>query len=52
MTEITKGKIRYTIEAIVEYDATEPQDLEYLLDEIRQYGEAKVIRVETIKEKK
>lgn len=48
MADIAGKKIRYTIKAIVEYDAGEHNDVEYLLDEIRQYGEAEIEKMETI----
>ena len=50
MTDITGKKIRYTIKAIVEYEARETNDIQYLLDEIRQYGEAEVEMVETVED--
>ena len=50
MMEITKGKIRYTIKAVVEFEATEHEDLESILDGIRQYGTAEVEKVEAIEE--
>jgi len=50
MADITNKKIRYTIKAIVEYEAGEQNEIEYLLDEIRQYGEAEIEGVETVED--
>jgi len=44
---VTK-RIRYTIKAVVEYDVGEPEDISYLLEEIRQYGEATIENTEII----
>ena len=50
MADITGKKIKYTIKAIVEYEAGENNDVQYLLDEIRQYGEAEIEGVETVED--
>ena len=44
MADITTSKIRYTIQAIVEYEAKDVVDIQTLMDTINEYGEWEIIK--------